>query len=45
MFMWKGTFERKLGEKEKATLMLKALEKMSPKHNDIIDMIKKNFLL
>ena len=41
MAMWQGAFEDELGEKNEAALMLKALEKMSPKPNDIIAMIKK----
>ena len=43
MTMWKTTFIYEVDEKGEAELMVKALEKMSPKPNDIIGMIKRNF--
>ena len=43
MRMWRATCEEDLDEKEKAVLMVGALEKMNPKPNDIIGLIKREF--
>ena len=43
MRMWRTTCEGDLDEKEKAVLMVRALEKMNPKPNDIVGMIKREF--
>ena len=43
MKMWRQSFENKVDDKAEAEMMVTALEGMSPKPNDIIGMVKRNF--